>query len=367
MITTSGRTPLGRRAHGRLGALVLTCLVLAAVLAVSPAAAKKKKSEKDPFADRVTIENERLLMNGRCTVSADGLDSAYVRKAIEDAFTDIAKVEQAIGTWSGASEASALGSTPAQNRVPISATLSQALGAALDIASETEGAFDPTIGPLVKAWDLRDGGRMPTPEELNDARTRVGYNRVRLDTAEPSVWFQREGMSLWFDGIACGVALDRVERLLRDRQVRRAIVNLDGRVLAMSDNQPFQVVVSEPGSPARAAVNLVAKNGAVVTADPAVHAFTAGGTHYGSIIDPSRGTPIEPHASVTIVTRSATRADALSMALLVMGREHAEQYALAHPDVGVLWLEHDNMDLHGWRWNLSAVASAKNSRVKWMN
>jgi len=344
-------------------------LALLAALAVwaAPGAAKKKKSEKDPFKDRVTVESSASLGGGTCSISADGLDSAYVRRAINDAFDEIARIEQVIGTWSGSSEATALASGAAQTRLPISPTLADALGKGLDIASETDGAFDPTVGPLVEAWDLRGDGRQPTPEQLNAARSRVGWTRVRLDASEPSVWFQRDSMSLCFDGMARGFALDRIERLLRDRQVRRAIVNLDGRVLALSDNLPFQVVVSEPGVPARPAVNLVAKNGAVVTADSRLHTFNADGTYYSPLLDPGVGAPVPPHASATIVTRSALRADALSIAMVAMGRERAEQYALGHPEVGVLWLEMNGNEVQGWRWNLSAVASARGSRVRWMN
>ena len=85
------------------------------------------------------------------------------------------------------------------------------------------------------------------------------------------------------------------------------------------------------------------------------------------MIDPASGAPLASEASVTVVTRLAARADALSIALLVIGREGAERFAAEHPDVGVLWLEPDGAGVKAWRWNLPAATEVPGAQVDWRN
>src|SRR6185503_18919170 len=114
------------------------------------------------------------------------------------------------------------------------------------------------------------------------------------------------------------------------------------------------------------AVALQVGDASVSTSGQSERGFEAGGVRYGHILDPRTGRPVPTAAAVTVVCRSATRADALSTALLVMGRARAEAFARAH-GIGVLWLEPEGRAVRAWSWNLPGARSAPGAHVKWMN
>lgn len=355
----------------RVRAVLLLAAVAAAAFAAFPCdgfAAKQSRAKRPSASDhRQNVSRGRLLMGTICTVVAEGADSGHVSRTVERALGEVAKLEQALSSWRDDSELAAVNRGPAQTRIKLSPDFCDVLGRSLALAEETEGAFDPTIEPLNRAWDLRGRGRVPDAVELNGARSRVGWRRVRLDPGMCAVWFQRDSMALDFGGIGKGYALDRVETTLRSAGIERALINFGGEVLAMSDAQSWIVRIAYPQERGRPAVELAVRTAAVSTSGQSERGVRVRGTWYGHVLDPARGTPVPTEATVTVVARSATRADALSTALLVMGREAAERYAAEHPDVGVLWLEPDERNVRGWRWNLPAAATSAGASVDWRN
>ena len=350
-------------------ALLLALSVAAAAAGPLDALAAAKSRVKPPATAnrRQTVTRGRLLMGTICTVIAEGADSSHVSRAVERSFADVARLEQALSSWRDDSELAAVNRGPSQTRIPLSPDFCDVLGQSLALAEETGGAFDPTIEPLNRAWDLRDQGRTPSGTELNDARSRVGWRRVRLDPTSCAVWFQRDSMALDFGGIGKGYALDRVEKILRAAGVERALINFGGEVMSMSDAQGWIVRIAHPQERGRPAVELAVRTCAVSTSGQSERGVRVGRTWYGHVLDPRRGIPVPTEATVTVVARSATRADALATALLVMGREAAERYAAEHPGVGVLWLEPDDRNVRAWKWNLPSTATSPGAQVDWRN
>ena len=347
-------------------AAVPVLLALLAIAAVtSPPNAAKKKESRAKTGHRQTVTRGRMLMGTICTVVAEGADSGHVSRTVEQAFGNIDALDRALSSWRGDSELSTVNRGPSQTRIPLSRDFCDVLQQSLAMAEETEGAFDPTIEPLNRAWDLRGHGRVPDALTLNDAKSRIGWRRVRLDAGSCTVWFQRDSMGLDFGGIGKGYALDRVEKTLRDAGIERALVNFGGEVLGLSDGASWVVKVAHPQERGRPAVLIAVKNGAVSTSGQSERGIQVKETWYGHVLDPVRGVPVPTGASVTVVTRSATRADALSTALLVMGRDAAERWAQEHTDVGVLWLEPDDRGVRGWKWNLPGAAAAPGVSVDW--
>jgi thiamine biosynthesis lipoprotein len=342
---------------------ILLAVAAIAALTTAPEAAKKKGEGKT--GHRHTVSRGRLLMGTICTVVAEGADSGHVSRTVEQAFGDIAALDLALSSWRDDSELANVNRAPSQTRIPLSPDFCRVLQQSLAIAEETDGAFDPTIEPLNRAWDLRGPGRVPDALALNDAKSRVGWRRVRLDASSCAVWFQRDSMGLDLGGIGKGYALDRAEKTLRDAGIERALVNFGGEVLGLSDGASWVVKVAYPQERGRPAVLIALRNGAVSTSGQSERGVQVKTTWYGHILDPVRGTPLATEASVTVVTRSATRADALSTALLVMGREAAEQWTKEHSDIGVLWLEPDERGVRAWRWNLPGATAAPGARVDW--
>src|SRR5262249_13854244 len=151
----------------------------------------------------------------------------------------------ATSNWREESELSRLNASAFERRVPCSADLYPVLEASLAFARETEGAFDPTVEPLTRVWDMRGEGRVPAPEERAEARAKVGWRRVQLEPGTHTARFSAPGVGLDLGGIAKGYALDRAAAVLRERGVRRALLNFGGEVLALTTHEPWRAEVAD--------------------------------------------------------------------------------------------------------------------------
>jgi len=172
-------------------------------------------------------------------------------------------------------------------------------------------------------------------------------------------------MGLDFGGIGKGYALDRAADLLRARGVRRAQLNFGGELLGFTDGEPFEIRIADPADRLRPALRLELRAGAVSTSGQGERHVTVGGHRYGHILDPRSGLPLETHATATVVAASATLADGLSTALLVMGRQRARAFAAANPAIGAVWLERRGAEISAWRWNLPALTAESGLHVAW--
>jgi FAD:protein FMN transferase len=346
---------------------ILFALGLAAVLIVLPDAASAARSRaRASAAPRPRAERARVLMGTICNAIVEATDTTRAAANLDSAFDEIARLETVLSNWREDSELSRLNHAGFESRVACSRDLYAAIDAALGIARETNGTFDPTVEPLTRVWDLRGAGHVPTPEELREARDKVGWRRVQLEPGTRTARFSSPGVALDLGGIGKGYALDRAADLLRGRGVKRALLNFGGEVLAMTSQDPWQAQIADPADRTRPLFMLPLSNGALSTSAQSERGFEVRGTRYGHILDPRSARPVDSRASVSVVCRSATRADGLSTALLVMGREAAALWVAEHHDVGVLWLEPADGRTQAWAWNLPALRPNPDSRIQWM-
>jgi thiamine biosynthesis lipoprotein len=228
----------------------------------------------------------------------------------------------------------------------------------------TDGAFDPTIEPFNRIWDARGKGRVPKPHEIETTMILVGWRKLSLDPSKRRVLFPFSGMGIDFGGIGKGLALDRAARLAQRNGVHRALFNFGGEVLALGEGWDIQV--ANPSDRLRPIVSITISNAAISTSSQSERGVVVKKKHYGHIIDPGTGEPVPRSGSVTVMARSASRADAISTALLVMGREAASAFAKEHRDLGVLWLEPDGDIVRAWKWNLPTARAEPGTRLEWM-
>jgi thiamine biosynthesis lipoprotein len=353
----------GSRGLMRRAALVMLALVLApaAMAARTPRTAGMRAS-----APAARAERARELMGTICTAQAEAADTVRAGVAIDEAFDVVATLDSVMSSWNEASELQRLNARAAADRVACSEDLFAAIQAGLQAAGETDGAFDPTIEPLDRVWDMRGAGREPEPGELSDARRLVGWHMVVLDPGRRTVHFLKPGMGIDLGGIGKGYALDRAVETLRARRVTRALVNFGGEIIAMTNHEPWQVLVADPADRLQPVLRLSLSNGAISTSGQSERTVIVHGEPRGHIFDPHLGEPVASRASVSVVARSAMRADALSTALFVMGRARAFDFAREHPDIGVLWLEPDGDGVKAWVMNLTALAAEPGARIQWM-
>lgn len=214
----------------------------------------------------------------------------------------------------------------------------QVLGTALDIAATSDGAFDPTVSPLVGVWGFgAHAGALGRPAEadLAAARTRVGWQQIRFDADQRRV-SQPGGVMLDLSAIAKGYGVDVVSTLLRGRGFEAALIEVGGELYGFghkADGTPWRVLVESSPDEEDDAEGLeprvlVLDGLAVATSGDRWHAYAQDGRRYSHTIDPRSGEPvIDAAAAVTVVAADAMHADAWATALTVMGS--TEGYAFA--------------------------------------
>jgi len=143
------------------------------------------------------VERETYLMGTTLSVGVVAVDRAAGIAAIESAFDAVRRVDDLLSTWRDDSEIARLNHAPPGVPVPLSADLYALLQEAARWSRETGGAFDPSVGALVDAWDLRGEGRVPSRTQLTAARAATGLRRFELnDTGATGL---RRDSTAWLD------------------------------------------------------------------------------------------------------------------------------------------------------------------------
>ncbi len=212
---------------------------------------------------------------------------------------------------------------------------------ALDIAAASGGAFDPTVSPLVAAWGFgahAGAHGRPAQADLDAARARVGWQRLRFDPDHRRV-MQPGGVMLDLSAIAKGYGVDVVAALLRRRGIDSALVEVGGELYGYGrkpDGQPWRVLVEsspdeEADSEGLEPRVLTLDDVAVATSGDRWHAYAHDGRRYSHTIDPRSGEPVtDAAAAVTVVAANAMQADGWATALTVMGTDDGHAFALRH-------------------------------------
>ena len=214
------------------------------------------------------------------------------------------------------------------------------LDCAIEVAAASEGAFDPTVGPLVDLWGFGSTGaprRVPAAGEIERELARGGWRRLQR-SADGRELLQPGNLQLDLSAIAKGYGADQVAGHLRARGIASALVEIGGEIRACGrkpDGEPWRVLVESAADGDAAADELPPRvlrleDAAVATSGDRWHRFEQGGRRYAHTIDPRTGMPVaDAAASVTVVAGDAMHADAWATALTVMGPTAGLEFARA--------------------------------------
>jgi thiamine biosynthesis lipoprotein len=279
----------------------------------------------------------RVSMACTYTIEAYGPDATALPAILEAGLDEVDRIDRLMSHYKPASELSRVNREAGSRAVVVEPELFDFLALCLRESRDSGGAFDITVGPLMKAWGFfRGEGRLPDPRMLEEARARVGYRHVLLDAAARTLRFARPGMELDLGGIAKGYAVDRVVALLRGRGVTAALVSAGGSTLYALGAPPgtsgWEVELADPLDARKTAMNLLLKNRALSVSGSSEQWFEAGGKRYSHVMDPRTGRPVEGVLSVAVVTDTGTRGDALDNAFFVAGVAKTRQWI---PSLGV--------------------------------
>ena len=276
-------------------------------------------------------EDSLVVMGTTATVRACGAEEPALRAAVADALDEVDRIDRLMSHYRSESPLSRVNREAARGPVATPPELFDFLELCLRWSRDSEGAFDVTVGPLMKAWGFfRDEGRVPSEQELAAARARVGHRHVSLDRRRGSVRFDREGVEIDLGGIGKGYAVDRAVARLRARGIASALVNLGGSSVyglgAPPEGDAWSMGIADPTSPEREALSVPLRDRALSVSGGYARAFVKDGVTYSHIMDPRTGRPVIGVLSVAVLSASATDGDALDNVLFVQGLERARAF-----------------------------------------
>jgi thiamine biosynthesis lipoprotein len=250
---------------------------------------------------------------------------AEAKAAFRAAFDRIAELDDILSDYKPESELNRLPRQPGPD-------LFRVLEAAQQLARETEGAFDVTIGPVTRLWrTARREHRLPDPDAVREALQHCGYRKLHLDPETRTLTVDDPAMRLDAGGIAKGYAADEALAVLSRAGIRSALVAVSGD-LAFSGAPPGRRgwKIDAGGSVRELS------NAAVSTSGDAEQYLEAGGQRYSHIVDPSTGMGLTHSTSVTVIAPHAIDSDALATAVSVLGEARGMALARTKPGVTVV-------------------------------
>ncbi len=214
-----------------------------------------------------------------------------------------------------------------------------------EVHDMTQGAFQPMIMPLVRAWGFGpEGGELKDGTNLDSLKKFVNYDfQIIADTISESIIFVKDaGYQMDVNGIAQGYSVDVVSEFLEREGIENYMVEIGGELMAKGKNENgdyWRIGVDKPSSTAEnrqleAIVTL--KDAALATSGSYRKFYEKDGRKYSHTIDPSTGEPVNHNLlSATVLASNCTNADAFATAFMVMGLEGTKEFLASHPEMNL--------------------------------
>ena len=275
-------------------------------------------------ARMVKVEETRYSMGCLYSITAWGEEGPGLKLAIAAALDEVDRLDRLLSHYRADSPLTHLNRAGWPGPVVPDPELFSFLARCLEYSRDSDGAFDLTVGPLMRAWGFfRGEGKYPTDAQLQDALAPVGYRHVRLDHAAGSVFFDRPGVELDPGGVAKGYAVDRAAKILRRAGVRAALISAGGSSIFAIGHPPhaaaWSIPIQDPLDSERSALTVSLRDQALSVSGSAEKYFEYEGRRYSHIMDPRTGRPVDDVLSVALITESGIDGDALDNALFVLG------------------------------------------------
>ncbi len=259
----------------------------------------------------------RILLEGPSRASL-----AEAARAVERAFRE---GEALLSPFLPGSALSRLCREAGRRTVSVGPVLGELLRSSRRAWQRTGGAFDPTVAPLVRAFRLNAGGRIPSREEFLEAREKVGMGRLEWDPAEGRIRFPAPGYGLDPCGLGKGLILDRAAQAARDAGAEAGLLEAGGDLVAFGPAE-YTVALRVKGIPGGVASCFPLGERALAASGLLERVVRAGERALGHVLDPRTGEPLDPADRAVPLTAAAAaptgaEADALATGLLVLGEK----------------------------------------------
>src|SRR5262245_37599192 len=277
----------------------------------------------EPALSRFEFAEPHMGTQFRIVLYAPTKDTA--EKAAKAAFARVAELDGIMSDYRSSSELMRLCKKAGGAPVRVSGDLFYVLQRAQEVSRRSAGAFDVTVGPVVRLWRrARRTQQLPDPEQLVQARKLVGYEQVRLNEKDRTVQLTQAGMQLDLGGIGKGYAADAALKVLKQHGIARPLVDAAGDIAVSGPppDAPSWKVAIQPLDPDQKSNRFLSlKEAAVSTSGDTEQFVEIGGKRYSHIIDPKTGMGLVGRMSATVVAKDGTASDSMGKVVCILGPE----------------------------------------------
>lgn len=290
-------------------------------------------------------KSQRFLMGTQVDLIVQGQEPAVLQSAMNQAWTQMHRLTVLMSRYRADSAVSAINRAAGTGSVAVAPEVMSILRFAKDMASQTHGAFDPTVGAL-KAWRFDEGQTtLPSDREIDAQRQLIGYRGLTLDPVAGTARLQHKGMALDLGGIAKLPILEAGMNTLKAHGIANAMINGGGDVLVAGqmNGHPWRVGLRDPRAPAQLLGVLHLRDQAVVASSGDYERFfLAQGVRQHHILNPATGRPTQGPRGVSLLAPDVASVNGLGAALMVMGSRAAPALLQSRPGTEALVVQRNH-------------------------
>jgi FAD:protein FMN transferase len=255
---------------------------------------------------------------------------------------EVERIERELSVYIPQSVISRLNRAAGSGWIQVGSDVIEVLKVAKEVHALTQGGFDVTAGPLVKAWGFMEReGRKPSAEEISDALSLVGSQYLEIDESRRTAQLLQANMQVNLGGIGKGYAIDKAAWVLRAGGTRSFLMHGgQSSAIARGVQHPelpgWAVALNHPTRQSIRLGRVFLNDQALATSGSGRQFFHINGKRMGHVIDPRTGWPAGDLLSLTLVAPTAMFADALATGMFVLGREAAFRLAADLPEISLL-------------------------------
>lgn len=257
------------------------------------------------------------------------------------------RIDQRMNRQRAGSEIDNVNKKAGQAAVQVSEETFHVVTTALKYASDSDGRFDPSIGPLVDLWGIgSDNASIPAAGLIKQTLQLVNHNDVTVNEDTHAIMLNRAGMSLDLGAIAKGYAADIIGEYLEEQGFASAIIDLGGNILAKGtkpNGQPWSIGIQAPDKQRGTSLGMLrVTDQTVVTSGVYERYFEENGQVYHHILSPQSGYPVANDLlSVTIITDKSIDADAMSTTVFSLGLDSGMTFVEAQSNAEAIFVASD--------------------------
>lgn len=317
----------------------ISCFLAALMILTLFVGCSKSKVPAEP------TKKTALVLGTVCTITLYDSDDTAI---IDEAIARLSELEDILSINKTGTELDKVNEMAGIEPVKVSADTLNVVKKGLEYSSLSNGTLDITVGPLVKLWGIgTEWAAVPSQEDIDVAKNLINYKDVVIDEANSTIFLKNPGMIIDLGAIAKGYAADEVVRLLKDKGVKSAIVNLGGNIFALGkkvDGSDWKVGVQNPEKDGESTIGYVTvDNKSVVTSGVYERYFEEDGKKYHHILSPETGFPYENEIlGVSIISNASIDGDSLSTTLFALGIEEGLKLIESIDGVDAIFVTRDH-------------------------